>query len=82
MTVLELDKSPRVTKVLDVVRHFTVDERIVLAKLLLDTVVEQHTIVADDQMGLAEAANLLLADYEEDEELTSFTVLDGEPFDA
>jgi hypothetical protein len=31
---------------------------------------------------LAEAANLLLADYMEDEELTSFTTLDGEPFYA
>ena len=28
------------------------------------------------------AANLLLADYMEDEELTSFTALDGEPFYA
>lgn len=31
---------------------------------------------------LAQAAALLLADYENDEELTSFTALDGEPFHA
>jgi hypothetical protein len=31
---------------------------------------------------LAEAANLLLADYREDAELTSFTALDGEPLYA
>lgn len=29
---------------------------------------------------LAQSAALLLADYENDEELTSFTVLDGAPF--
>ena len=29
---------------------------------------------------LAQAAAQLLADYENDEELTSFTALDGEPF--
>ena len=32
--------------------------------------------------SLAEAANLLLADYCEDAELTNFTVLDGEPLYA
>lgn len=32
--------------------------------------------------SLAEAATLLLADYREDSELTSFTALDGEPFYA
>jgi site-specific DNA-methyltransferase (adenine-specific) len=32
--------------------------------------------------SLAEAANLLLADYREDAELTSFTALDGEPLYA
>lgn len=31
---------------------------------------------------LMEAAHLLLADYLEDQELTSFTALDGEPFYA
>ena len=32
--------------------------------------------------SLAVAANALLADYQEDQELTSFTALDGEPFYA
>ncbi len=39
MTVLALDLSQRVEQVLHVVRSFTVNERIVLAKLLLDSVV-------------------------------------------
>jgi hypothetical protein len=39
MSVMTVELSPRVTQVLDVVRSFSVDERIILAKLLLDTVV-------------------------------------------
>lgn len=45
-------------------------------------VVEQAANGRDEHKSLAEAAKLLLADYQEDQELTSFTVLDGEPFYA
>ena len=41
---------------------------------------EQHH--SDPKRGLADAAQLLLADYEGDAELTCFTSLDGEPFHA
>lgn len=34
------------------------------------------------QPSLAEAAQILLADYMTDDELTAFTALDGEPFHA
>lgn len=44
--------------------------------------VQQNKNGHSDHKPLAEAANLLLADYMEDEELTSFTALDGEPFYA
>ncbi len=44
--------------------------------------VEQSANGRDEHTSLAEAANLLLADYQADQELTSFTVLDGEPFYA
>ena len=43
MTVLDVRLSSRVTKVLDVVRNFTAHERIVLAKLLLDSIVADET---------------------------------------
>lgn len=43
---------------------------------------QPHTNGHEDQKRLEEAANLLLADYMEDKELTSFTALDGEPFYA
>jgi hypothetical protein len=44
--------------------------------------VEQYANGSDEHKSLTEAANLLLEDYQEDQELTSFTVLDGEPFYA
>jgi hypothetical protein len=60
MSALALELSPRVTKVLDDVRHFTVDERIVLAKLLLDTV------VAGEMEDSADWRALGLRAFEED----------------
>jgi hypothetical protein len=41
-----------------------------------------HPVDSVDQRRLREAANLLRQDYEQDEELTSLTALDGEPFHA
>lgn len=53
----------------------------ILEKQLHGTVQAQ-----DEQLGnkvsLTDAATLLLADYEEDEELTAFSSLDGEEFYA
>lgn len=45
-------------------------------------VVEQSANGSDEETSLAEAAKLLLADYQEDKELTGFTILDEEPFYA
>ena len=53
--------------------------RIVAQRVLA---VEQPSNRQDEHKSVAEAADLLLADYQEDEELTSFTALDGEPFYA
>ena len=52
MTVLELDRSQRVATVLNMVRHFTVNERIVLAKLLLETVVAGEAEESADWQSL------------------------------
>jgi len=41
-----------------------------------------HPVDGADQRRLREAANLLRQDYEQDEELTNLTALDGEPFHA
>jgi predicted RNase H-like HicB family nuclease len=54
MAILDLSLSPRITKILGVARHLTVDERIVLARLLLDTVIAGEVDDAEDwqAMGL------------------------------
>ena len=41
---------------------------------------EQQTIPSKENQQLAKAAQVLLKDYEEDKELTSFMALDGEAF--
>ena len=52
MTVVALDLSQRVEQVLHVVRNFTVNERIVLAKLLLDSVVSGESEENSDWQSL------------------------------
>lgn len=43
MTVLDARQSMRVARALDAVRNFTTDERMLLAKLLLESVIAQET---------------------------------------
>lgn len=52
MAVLDLNLSPRITKILGAVRHLTIDERIVLAKLVLDTVIADEVDEAEDWQAL------------------------------
>lgn len=69
-------------------RQLPLGQQIEILQALLRIVAQQVQVVEqpangrDEHKTLAEAANLLLADYQEDQELTSFTVLDGEPFYA
>jgi len=69
-------------------RQLSLTQQLEMLQAFLD-VVAQHVQATDapangdgEHMGLSEAANLLLSDYEEDQELISFTILDGEPFYA
>ena len=48
MTVLDVSLSPRLTEVLRVARKFSADERIVLAKLLRDSLVTNAVEDATD----------------------------------
>jgi len=43
MTTTLTAVSPRVTEVLDITRRFTADERLVLAKLLLDSIISRES---------------------------------------
>lgn len=59
----------------------TIQEALRIVAQRLQLIEESHSNVERRQV-LPAAANLLLADYLEDRELTSFTALDGESFDA
>ncbi len=59
----------------------TIQEALRIVAQRLQLIEESHRN-AERRQVLPAAANLLLADYLEDRELTSFTALDGEPFDA
>lgn len=54
MAVLDMDLSPRITRILGAARHLTINERIVLARLLLDTIIADDVDDAEDwqAMGL------------------------------
>ena len=73
------------TQLLNEFRQLPLAQQIETLQILLRIVaqqVEQPANENDTHKSLAEAANLLLKDYQEDRDLTSFTVLDGEPFHA
>lgn len=67
-------------------RQLTLAQQIELLQSALEIVsikvqgIAQINESSQSESSLTEAANLLLADYAEDAELTSFTALDGEPF--
>ena len=68
--------------------QLTIQQQIELIQTELRLVGQQLQSIVQPQDGnehrgdLCEAASMLLADYLEDRELTSFTVLDREPFHA
>lgn len=74
------------TQLLDEFKQLTLTQQIDLLQSALEIVSAKVKLSsqADDKsqptLSLAEAALLLRTDYETDEELTSFTALDGEPF--
>ncbi len=60
MTLLNLAISPRVSKVLGTIKRFTATERLVLAKLLLDS------LVVDEAEDVADWLKMGLAAFEQD----------------
>ena len=75
-------------QLLDEFSQLTLPQQLEMLQSALEIVsakVRVASLPADNDASsitLTQAAALLLADYENDEELTSFTVLDGEPFHA
>lgn len=77
------------TQLLDEFRHLSIPQQLETIQAAMQILAEQFSSKPESQMmgfekrtTLSEAARLLKSDYLEDEELTSFGVLDGEPFYA
>ncbi|MFN8444941.1 MAG: hypothetical protein U0175_29415 [Caldilineaceae bacterium] len=73
------------TQLLNEFRQLSLQQQIEVIQAAMRILAEQFQLVEPRVNGskvhkpLAEAANLLLEDYLEDSELTSFSTLDGEP---
>ncbi|MDA0745633.1 MAG: hypothetical protein O2954_03890 [bacterium] len=73
-------------ELLDELKRLSPEDRLELIEEALRLLKEdirkqsQHVSTPNRRFQLAEAARVLLKDYEEDSELTSFTDLDGEAF--
>ncbi len=65
------------TQIIDEISRLTLPEKLYIMETVLRSI-RQET--EPEQTSLAHAASLLLADYQEDKELTAFTALDGEDF--
>jgi CHASE3 domain sensor protein len=72
-------------KILDELRKLTNNERLAIIEATLDMIRKdlkevEKTSKDERKQKLAEAANMLLADYMSDEDLTAFKSLDCEDF--
>lgn len=76
------------TEILEELKKLSVQERLEIIDAVVHLLrqdlhqIEQPKTRQERKERLTAAAELLLPDYEKDEELTSFTALDGEDFHA
>lgn len=76
------------TQILYEFSQLPLQQQLEVVQAAMQLIAQQVEVVVQPMNGhhaansLAVAANALLADYQEDQELTSFTALDGEPFYA
>ena len=67
-------------KILDAVRQLPLSEKLYIIELIFKDIREDAINKGKEEEARKKAAELLLADYKEDEELTIFTTLDKEDF--
>jgi hypothetical protein len=67
-------------QILDAVKRLPFQEKLHVIELIFREMRTEASQVADENGARRKAAELLLADYQNNEELTSFTVLDHEDF--
>ena len=69
-----------VTRFLDSIKPLPLSEKFFLIEMVFENIKEQTVNKERAEEERRKAAELLLADYQEDEALTAFTVLDKEDF--
>ena len=74
-------------QILDQIKHLAATERLEIAEALLHQLRSEMkdgsgSVAREMSSRLARAARELLPDYSKESELTTFTVLDNEPFHA
>lgn len=67
-------------QILDAVKRLPLSEKLFLIEMIFRNIREETINKERDEEDRRKAAELLLTDYHEDEELTAFTVLDKEDF--
>ena len=72
------------SEIIDQLKQLTTAERLAVieaaTRLIQEDLSQSETELRPDDKQLAEAATVLLADYQADPELVAFTSLDGEEF--
>ena len=69
-----------VTRILDAIKPLPLSEKFFLIEMVFKNIKEQTVNKERAEEERRKAAELLLADYQEDEALTAFTVLDKKDF--
>ncbi|GEM_PF-681299 len=67
-------------QIIDVIRGLSLTEKLYIVELIFKEIREEATKQENYEIKRREAAQLLLDDYQNDEELIAFTALDKEDF--
>ncbi|MEM9888585.1 MAG: hypothetical protein AAF849_22000 [Bacteroidota bacterium] len=68
------------TQIIDTVKTLSLFDKVTLMELLIKDIKEETSKRTEQAIRMEQAAELLLVDYQTDEELTAFTSLDQENF--
>ncbi len=67
-------------QIVDIIKQLPLNEKLLIIELIFRDIRKDSLIKKTDEHRRNEAANLLLADYQNDEELTAFSILDKDYF--
>ena len=70
----------KLLQIIDIIRQLPLSEKLYLIELISKDIRQEISDQEQEEEQSRKAAELLLADYQNDEELAAFTVLDNEDF--